>query len=172
MVFLLAGPLVTVFFIEGEKEEILIALGVVYLGFSPLTVLLGRLLVKNFRAGIIVTGESVSIFRGAYISFITWAGLVSFVFDYIQTGESRYGVARYFVLYRVRGGDSEIRFNRLMTPDEMKREEDISVVSSFRKKSYRFDAYGLYFNKKTCDRLVNDIINYCGSEPVREKGFF
>ncbi len=172
VLFLLAGPLIAVFIEDVKDDELLIVLGICYLAFSPLTLLLAWVLKKNIQAKIIITGDSISYGNGSGMINIPWGDLDRFVFDYVRTGNNRDAASHFFVIYEISSGDTRFRFNRLMTEAEINREDEICLVSSFKRKSYRFEAYGLYFKKKVSDSLVNDIRDYSGIEPVRERKFF
>jgi len=169
--FIIAPPVV-VYFEDVTRGEALLVLGIIYLAYLPLIVLLARTLKKSIGTQITISGEGIACRAGAEETAVPWESLDRFVFDFVASGDKRFGVSRYFVLYEFGSGGKRFRFNRLMSKNEIDAAADIHHVSSFKKKAYSFEAYGLYFKKKTSDRLVNDISSYSGIVPGREKGFF
>jgi len=169
--FIIAPPVV-VYFEDVTRGEALLVLGIIYFAYSPLIILLARTLKKSIGTRIICSGEGITCRAGSEETVIPWENLDRFVFDYVASGNKRFGVSRYFALYEFGNGEKRFRFNRLMIKREIEAAADIHHVSSFKKKAYSFEAYGLYFKKKTSDRLVNDISSYSSIVPKREKGFF
>ena len=169
--FIIAPPVV-VYFEDVTRDEALLVLGIIYLAYSPLIILLARTLKKSIAMRIICSGEGITCRAGSEETVIFWEKLDRFVFDYVASGDKRFGISRYFVLYEFGSVEKRFRFNRLMTKKEIEAAADIHHVSAFKKKAYAFEAYGLYFRKKICDRLVYDISSYSSRVPERDKGFF
>ncbi len=154
------------------KAEILAALGIFYLAYSPVIILLIYLARYYSRGRIVLDGEKIEYrFAGEQLS-LSWERITYFIYDYICVRNPRFNIDRFYLLYEAGDGREKIRFNRLLTRRERESLEDFHTVNPFKKKAFRFRTYGLYLERKKCDTLANLVRDYTECEPVRKTGMF
>lgn len=154
------------------KTEIIVALGIFYLAYSPVIILLIFLIVYYTGGRIILDGEKIEYMFAGEKTVLLWKRIDYFVYDYISVNNPRFNIQRYYLLYETGDGTNKIRFNRLLSKRERKNLVDFHTVDPFKKKAFRFRTYGLYLDKKDCDSLISYIRDYTDIEPVRKTGLF
>ncbi len=154
------------------KIEIITALGIFYLAYSPVIGLLIFLIVYYARGRIVLQGEKIEYLFAKERIVLLWEKIDYFVYDYICVKNPRFNIDRFYLLYEAGDGTEKIRFNRLLTRRERESLKDFHTVNPFKKKAFRFRTYGLYLDRKDCDSLVSYVRDYTEIEPVRKTGMF
>jgi hypothetical protein len=155
-----------------SKTEIIAVLGIFYLAYSPVIILLIFLIVYYSRGHITLDGEKMEYRFAREKTILSWEKINEFVYDSICVKNPRFNIDRYYLLYEAGDGTEKIRFNRLLSKREREGLEDFHTVNPFKKKAFRFRTYGLYLHRKDCESLVNYIRDYTEIEPVRKTGLF
>jgi hypothetical protein len=155
-----------------SKTEIIIALGIFYLAYSPIIILLVFLIVYYSRGRIILDGERMEYLFARERIILPWKNITEFAYDCICVKNPRFNIDRFYLLYEAGDGKEKIRFNRLLSKREIDNLDDFHIVNPLKKKAFRFRTYGLYLERKDCDLLVGYVRDYTEIEPIRKTGLF
>lgn len=170
--FLIAAPPAAAFFFSDDWLEILLSAGIILLAYSPLIILLGRLLYKYSTIKIIVTGEFLHYESPSAKLAFNWSDVRHIRFDYIQIENKRAGTTQSYQLYEIVAGENKIRFLVSLGSSEIERVDEFSVVNNLSKKAFLFDSYGIFLTRKDSASLLSYLQNYTGLELERERGLF
>jgi len=158
---------VIVLYDMNESQDTVLVIFLTYGAMSPVLVLLFMIIRYNMITRIIVTGTDIEAVSPGTGIKIPWQSVTLFNYDVISVTKG--GV---YVIYEVSGNYEMFRFYRLITDEEKLYAENIYHTDTFNRKSFSFSSYGLYLDRKSCDRLVRSIADYSGKEPERRQGMF
>jgi len=159
-------PAIVLYDMGGSRDTLLVIF-LTYGAMSPVLVLLFMIIRYNMISRITVTGTDIEAVSPGVRIQIPWQSVTHFVYDFISVTKG--GI---YVIYEVSGNNEMFRFNSLVADEEKLHTENIYQTDTFNRKSFSFSSYGLYLDRKSCDRLVRSIADYTGKEPERRQGMF
>ncbi len=162
LMVILAGPPAVAFLIDEDIPILAVSVVLVYLAFSPLILILTRLLLRLINSRIELDGGAVSSVTPTGTVTIPWNQVSVLWYDYLLSG-------RYYALYEVKGVNGSFRFYRRLSEKKISEIDDVYRVNAFMKKSYSLDSYGQYLTGKQTALLITYIRDYSGKEPQRKK---
>jgi hypothetical protein len=164
-------PILSLAMADSPMMALIVCL-IIYAAYSPLIIVLIRIIVRNLKGQIVIGANGIECVAGRSRVIIAWGDVATFAFDYIGMPNQAFGITRNYVLYEVSSAKGKFRFYRLLLKEERKTAVDIFMVAPLQKKAFSLDAYGLYMDRKECISLVDYIRDYTDREPERRKGLF